>query len=203
MRRIGLTGGIASGKSTVSEMLRRRGVPVVDADVLAREAVAPGSDALQSIASRWPEVMKDGVLDRKALGAIAFSSPEERRALEGILHPWIRAESQRRIEAHLAAGAPQVVYDAPLLFETGADRAMDAVILVAAPESLQIERLVRRDGMSPTEAKARIDAQMPLADKRTKATFVIENDADLSTLEARFEEVWDRVRQGRKPHGHG
>jgi len=114
--------------------------------------VAPGSSALAQIADRWPQVVRNGVLDRKALGAIVFSSEEERRALEAILHPWIREEALRRMDDWLARGAERVIYDAPLLFETGADAHVDAVILVAAPEEAQRERLMRRDGLDAAQA---------------------------------------------------
>lgn len=194
LERIGLTGGIASGKSEVSRRLAARGVPIVDADLLAREAVAPGSAALARIAARWPHVVRDGILDRKALGAIVFASEEERRALEGIVHPWIRDEALRRMDAWLAKGAEWVVYEAPLLFETGADAELDAVILVAAPEAVQRERIMRRDGLDAAEAEARIAAQMPLEEKRRRATFVIENDADLESLDRQVEALWEELR---------
>lgn len=198
LERIGLTGGIASGKSEVSRLLAAKGVPVVDADRLAREAVAPGSAALKRIAERWPEVVREGQLDRKALGAIVFASDEERRALEGIVHPWIRDEAFRRMDEELAGGAEQVIYEAPLLFETGSDAFLDAVILVAAPEHLQRERIMRRDGLDEKEAQARIDAQMPLDEKRRRATFVIENDADREGLARKVDALWEHIRSCRK-----
>jgi len=193
LRRIGLTGGIASGKSEVSRLLAAKGVPVVDADALAREAVEPGSSALARIAERWPETVRDGVLDRKALGRIVFASDSERKALEAILHPWIRREAWRRMDEWLAGGAPCVIYEAPLLFETGSDEYLDAVILVAAPESLQRERLMRRDGLDAAEADARIAAQWPLEEKRKRATFVIENDADLDALARKVDALWEHI----------
>ncbi len=198
LERIGLTGGIASGKSEVSKRLAAKGVPIVDADLLAREAVAPGSAALEKIAARWPQVVHEGVLDRKALGAIVFASEEERRALEQIVHPWIRDEAFRRMNEWLEKGAEQVVYEAPLLFETGADRHLDAVILVAAPEHLQRERIMRRDGLSAEEAQARIDAQWPLDEKRKRATFVLENDADLEELARKVDALWTHIRSCRR-----
>jgi len=193
LRRIGLTGGIASGKSEVSRLLARKGIPVVDADQLAREAVAPGSPALRRIAERWPGTVHDGKLDRKALGAIVFASESERKALEAILHPWIRAEARRRMDEILARGAPRVIYEAPLLFETGAADELDAVILVAAPEEVQRERLMRRDGLGPDEADARIAAQLPLEEKRRRATFVIDNDGDLEELARSVDALWGRI----------
>mgnify|MGYP001286303395 CR=1 FL=1 len=193
MKRIGLTGGIASGKSTVARLLRERGVPVIDADAIAREVVAPGTPGLAAVAARWPQVVQGGVLDRKALGAIVFASPDERRALEAITHPLIRAEAERRMAAAEAAGAPRVVYEAALLFEKNLDEQMDATILVALPPALQVERLRARDRIGEAEARARLQAQMPLEEKRARATFVIDNSGDLAALERRVDEVWAEV----------
>lgn len=193
MKRIGLTGGIASGKSTVARMLAERGVPVIDADRLAREVVEPGTEALAAIAARWPQVVREGRLDRKALGAIVFADPGERRALEAIVHPAIRRESERRMAALEAEGVPLAVYEAALLIENGLDRVLDATVLVAAPEEVQVERLVARDGLDPEAARARIAAQLPLAEKRKRATFVIENDGDLATLRERVDRVWGEI----------
>lgn len=193
MKRIGLTGGIASGKSTVARLLAEKGVPVIDADALARRVVEPGSPALAEIAARWPSVVEDGRLDRKALAAIVFSDPAERKALEAITHPRIRAEAERRFAEAEAAGAPQAVYEAALLFENDLDRELDATILVAAPIEQQIERLCARDGLDRRAAEERLRAQLPLEEKRARATFVVENDADLETLRRRVDAVWDEV----------
>ncbi|WP_373048930.1 dephospho-CoA kinase [Vulgatibacter sp.] len=193
MQRIGLTGGIASGKSTVARLLAARGVPVIDADALAREVVAPGSEGLAAIAARWPQVVRDGVLDRKALGALVFAAPAERLALEAITHPRIRAESTRRMAAAERAGAQQVVYEAALLFENDLDRGLDGTILVAADPALQVERLQGRDGLSAEEAEARLRAQLPLAEKKARATWVIDNSGDLEALRRRVDEVWAEV----------
>lgn len=193
MKRIGLTGGIASGKSTVARLLAEKGVPVIDADALARRVVEPGSPALAEIAARWPSVVEDGRLDRKALAAIVFSDPAERKALEAITHPRIRAEAERRFAEAEAAGAPQAVYEAALLFENDLDRELDATILVAAPIEQQIERLRARDGLDRRAAEERLRAQLPLEEKRARATFVVENDADLETLRRRVDAVWDEV----------
>jgi len=193
LKRIGLTGGIASGKSTVARLLAEKGVPVIDADALARRVVEPGSPALAEIAARWPSVVEDGRLDRKALAAIVFSDPAERKALEAITHPRIRAEAERRFAEAEAAGAPQAVYEAALLFENDLDRELDATILVAAPIEQQIERLRARDGLDRRAAEERLRAQLPLEEKRARATFVVENDADLETLRRRVDAVWDEV----------
>lgn len=197
MKRIGLTGGIASGKSTVARLLEARGVPVIDADQIARQVVEPGSPGLAAIRSRWPGVVRDGALDRKALGAIVFADPAERRALEAITHPLIRTEAARRFARAREAGASVVVYEAALLFENDLDRELDATILVAAPVEAQIERMRRRDGLSQEEAEARLRAQMPLDEKRRRATFVVENDGDLERLERRVSSLWSEIEERR------
>lgn len=199
MQRVGLTGGIASGKSTVARMLAERGVPVIDADALAREVVGPGTAALAAIAARWPGVVRDGALDRQALGAIVFADAAERAALEAIVHPAIRAEAFRRLETLEAAGAPVAVYEAALLVETGLDRELDALIVVSLPEEEQVRRLVARDGVPEAAARARVAAQAPLAEKLARAHYVIENTGDLADLRARVDEVWSAVRSAARP----
>jgi len=195
MRMVGLTGGIASGKSTVAGMLRALGAELMDADQVAREVVAPGTPALAEISVRFPGVvLADGTLDRAALGRRVFGSPEERAALNAITHPRIQAAVQERTEAHRARGVPRVVYDAALLMENGLHAAMDGgVILVAASEDTQRARLVARDGLTPEEAEARIRSQLPLEAKRRHARWVIENDGDLDSLRAQVERTWREV----------
>lgn len=177
MKLIGLTGGIASGKSTVSRMLRDAGVDVVDADELAREAVRPGSEGLAEITAAFGhDVLRpDGTLDRARLGARVFADEGERRRLNAILHPKIAALAAERTSALAARGVDVCVYEAPLLFENGLESAMDATILVAVPEDVQRARLVARDGLTGAEAQARIAAQMQLAEKRRRATVVLDN----------------------------
>ncbi len=194
MRIVGLTGGIASGKSTVARMLAERGVPVIDADAIAREVVEPGMPALAAIAARWPEVVRDGVLDRQALGAVVFRDPAERAALEAIVHPAIRAEVEKRLEALRACGEPIAVYEAALLVEAGLDEEMDALVVVALPEEEQLRRVVARDGISEEAARARLASQAPLAEKLRRADFVIDNSGDRATLRRRVDEVWSAVR---------
>jgi dephospho-CoA kinase len=193
--RFGLTGGIASGKSQVAALLRARGVPVIDADAVAREVVEPGRPALAAIAARWPGVVQQGRLDRKALGAVVFADPAERRALEAIVHPRIQEEVQRRMAELEAQGEPRLVYEAALLLENGLDRALDATLVVAAPPEVQAARLVARDGLTPEAAQARIAAQMPLQEKLARATFVIENHGDLPDLARRVDAVWRQVEE--------
>lgn len=195
MKRIGLTGGIASGKSVVARLLAQRGVEIIDADRVARDVVEPGTPALAEIAARWPEVIREGSLDRKALGAIVFSSPEERHALEAIVHPRIREEVERRLASLEALGVPRVIYEAPLLVEKGLEGGLDALILVSAPEEVQVRRLMERDGLGEEAARARLRAQLPLEAKLAKATFVIENSGDLASLESRVDSIWNEIEE--------
>lgn len=192
MKLIGLTGGIASGKSVVGRMLARAGVPVVDADKLARDAVAPGSPALAAIVERFGDnvLLPDGTLDRKKLGDIVFGDDAERRALNGIVHPRVAELAVERLEELRATGAPVAVYEVPLLFENGLEGMMDATLLVAASEGMQLRRLMARDGIGEEAARARLNAQMPLAEKRKRATHVLENDGSLDELARQLRAVW-------------
>lgn len=194
MRTVGLTGGIACGKSTVGRVLAGWGVPVQDLDAVAREVVAPGEPALAAIAARWPAVVVDGVLDRAALGGIVFSDPEARAALEAITHPAIRARSDAWLAAQAARGQPVAVVEAALLVETGAWKRYDALLVVTCSPAVQRARLQARDGCSPDEAERRIAAQLPLATKERLATAVIRNDGDETDLAAATRRAWDTVR---------
>lgn len=195
MRTIGLTGGIACGKSTVGELLRARGVPVLDLDAVAREVVAPGSEGLAEIAARWPEVVRDGQLDRKALGAIVVASPDERRALEAITHPRIWGATEAWLAAQEAAGAPVAVVEAALMVETGSWRRYDRLLVVSASPDVQRARLVAREGYTEEQADQWLAAQLPLAEKERVADAVIRNDADRAALAAALDRAWTHVTQ--------
>lgn len=177
---VGLTGGIASGKSWVARRLRARGAVVVDADQLARDVVAPGQPALAEIGRAFgADVLRpDGTLDRGRLGDIVFADRDARRRLEAITHPAIAARAQAQIAAAASAGARVVFYEAALLVESGSHRWTDAVIVVAASPTTQRRRLMARDGLSAEQADARLAAQAPLAAKLAVATWVLRNDAD-------------------------
>lgn len=178
MRRVGLTGGIASGKSTVSRMLREMGIPVIDADAVAREAVAPGSPALAAIVEAFGAgVLTDaGGLDRARMGEIVFSDPARRKALERILHPEIIAEQDRRLEEIEREGrAPVAFVDAALMIESGGWRRFDLIVVVDCDAQQQLSRLRLRNGMDVNEARRRVDAQMPLSEKVRYADYVIDN----------------------------
>ncbi len=191
---IGLTGGIASGKTAVSDRLAARGAAVIDTDLLAREIVAPGEPALAEIAAAFgPAALRpDGGLDRKALGAIVFADPAARERLNAITHPRIR----ERMAATLAAlrrhdpAPPAAVLVVPLLFENGLDRLADESWVVDVDDAVQRARLIARDGLTPPEAEARIEAQMPRAEKLARATRIVRNDAGLAELDAEIDRVW-------------
>ncbi len=188
---VGLTGNIASGKSSVARLLAARGAAVIDADVLAREVVAQGEPALTAIAARWPEVIApDGTLDRAALRAIVFADPAERLALEAITHPAIGRRRDAAIAAAAAAGTRVVVYDVPLLFEAGLEDTVDTIVLVDAPVAVRRDRLIRDRNLTPAEAEAAIAAQMPPEHKRARADYIVDNDGTPEALAARVEALW-------------
>jgi dephospho-CoA kinase len=192
--RIGLTGNVASGKSSVARVWARRGAPVVDADALARDAVAPGSTGLEHVRRLFGDAVVTGEgLDRAALRRIVFSDPSARKLLEGIIHPEVgrlREEEEARL---MAAGATFVVHDIPLLFEVGLAEEFDLVVLVDAPETIRAERLARDRGLSPAEIQGLMASQGPAAEKRRKADVVIDNEGSLADLEAEADRVWDEV----------
>lgn len=197
MRLVGLTGGIGSGKSTVSEMFRALGASVIDADQVAREVVRPGEPGLEEVARRFPGVLDArGELDRAALAARIFADPAERLALNAILHPRIQAEVQRRTKALEAAGVQRVLYDAALLIENGLHHAMDAVILIWVPIELQRSRLMARDGLTEAQAEARIAAQAPLDAKRAVATWVVYNAGTREQTREQVGAIWKALRGG-------
>lgn len=192
---IGLTGGIASGKSSVTRVLVRQGVGVVDADAIAREVVAKGSEGLREVVAAFGQqvLADDGSLDRAKLAALVFGDELARKRLEAITHPRIGRLSAERLAALHASDAPYVVYDAPLLVEVGAYKGLDALIVVAADEQAQVTRAVQRDGCSEQEARRRIAAQLPLARKIEVADYVIHNDGTLEQLEQHTLDVHRRI----------
>jgi len=194
LRLIGLTGGIGTGKSTVARLLEARGIPVIDADVLAREAVEPGQPALSAIAAAWPEVVgADGRLDRKRLGAIVFADPVARARLEAILHPRIAALASERAAALAQAGHRLAFYEASLLIEAGRQGDFDELVVVDAPDAERIRRVVARDGTTPEHVRARMAAQAPMSEKRRLATYVIDNDGDRERLSRQVDALLTRL----------
>jgi dephospho-CoA kinase len=189
---VGLTGGIASGKSAVSRQLVELGCRLVDADLLAREVVEPGTPALRTIVDAFgPDVVgPDGRLDRKRLGAVVFADPARRKTLEAITHPAITARRQAILDAWAAEGFDGiVVLDVPLLVEVGAVASVDRVVLVDAEPAVQLERLMRRDGFDRAEAGRRVASQMPLAEKVRHAHYVVDNSGSPEETEAQVRAV--------------
>jgi len=174
---LGVTGGIASGKSMVTEAFRSLGACVVSADELSREAVAPGSETLARLVAQFGRgiLLPDGSLDRKALAERIFRDRGARAALNRITHPAIASLAEMRLQELVRQGERLIVYEAPLLFEAGAEGRVDAVLVVRIEESQQLARLMRRDGLNEAQARARIAAQMPQAEKVARADFVIDN----------------------------
>jgi dephospho-CoA kinase len=192
MIRIGLTGNIASGKSEVAKMLAERGATVIDADVLAREAVERDSQALRDIVKRWgPEVLQnDGHLDRAALRQIVFADQTELDALNRIVHPGVTRLRDREIAEARERGDPIVICVIPLLFERNLVEEFDGIVLVDAPRPLRLERLVAMRGLEETDAMNMIAAQMPAELKRARADYVIENTGSLQELERDVNALW-------------
>jgi dephospho-CoA kinase len=190
--RVGLTGGIGAGKSAVAAILGELGAFVVDTDAVAREVVAPQSDGLLAVARIWPQVVRNGVLDRAALADIVFNDAAARDRLNALLHPHIRRLALER-ERHAGAGQP-IVHVVPLLFETGYDRLVDKSVVVVAPLEARIARVVGRDRSDEGRVRARMDAQVDPDVARRRADFVIENDGDLNHLRERTRAVYDALR---------
>jgi dephospho-CoA kinase len=196
IRVFGLTGGVASGKSTVATMLRERGIEVIDADDVARAVVRPASEGLREVVACFGEqvLQSDGSLDRARLGAMVFSDAEQRGKLNAILHPRIAAETQRRIAALADSGVALACYDAALLVENGlADAFRPLVVVSLAPEQ-QIERLCARDDIDEAAARERLAAQLPLERKVAVADFVVDNGGSREQLATRVDEVLAAVR---------
>jgi dephospho-CoA kinase len=188
--RVGLTGGVASGKSTVSAMLHELGAVVIDADLIAREVVARGTLGLDAVVAEFgPDLLTaDGDLDRPAMGALVFSDPDARRRLEAIIHPLVHRRSAE-LEARAGEGAV-IVHDIPLLAEVGRAGSFDAVIVVDAPAELQVSRMVEDRGWTPEDAASRIGAQATREDRLAIATHVIDNTGTHEELRAQVEEIY-------------
>jgi dephospho-CoA kinase len=189
---VGLTGGIGSGKSTAARMLRERGAVVFDADVLAREAVAPGTEGHRAVVERFGAsvLAPGGELDREAIAAVVFADPAARRDLEAIVHPEVRRLFAEGSEAYRDTDRV-LVLSAPLLVETGMHSAFDVLVVVGVPEGVQVERLMRDRGMSEDAIRARIAAQAPLEDKAAVADILLDNEGSPEDLEQQVDRIWN------------
>jgi len=203
MRHFGLTGNIASGKSAVASLLAGLGATVIDADVLAREAVAPGTEGFARVVAHFgAEILNaDGTIDRTALRRRVFSDAREREALNAIVHPAVGHLRDARLADARARHAEIVVSDIPLLFEVGLEHAFDGIILVDAPAALRLARLVRERRLSEADGQSIMNAQWPSERKRSGATWVIDNDGSREQLAVRVADVWQALRTVPAPAG--
>ena len=196
MKLVGLTGGIASGKSTVAKILQSLGAAIVNADDLAREVVEPGHEAWKEIVAAFGAdiLQSDQTLDRQKLRTLIFNQPEARKRLESIIHPRVRALAEERIRDYAAAGYPVAIYEVPLLFEGNLQEWLRPVILVACDVETQTARLQNRDHLTAADAEKHIAAQMSLKDKRRLADYVIENNGSLEDLERQTRQILEELK---------
>ena len=195
MRKVALTGGIATGKSYVATRLKDAGIPIVDADVLAREVVAPGSPALAAIRKRFgPDaVRRDGTMDRVRVGQIVFKDKRARLDLEAIIHPAV-IKAINEFFNTLPKRTPFAVADIPLVFETGREKEFDAIVVVACPRNMQIERMMERNKLSKEDAERRLNAQLPIEQKLKKATHVIKTDGTFEQTNAQVDALIEALK---------
>ena len=187
MIRIALTGSIGMGKSTVARMFERAGVPLFDADAEVRRLQGPGGALVERIAAAFPGTLEGGLLDRDKLARLVLDDPQKLAALEAIVHPAVRGAREAFIAAHRQA--PALIFEIPLLFETGGEKDFDKVIVVSAPAEVQRRRVLEREGMTEAKLAAILGRQVPDAEKRARADFVIDTGGDLSTTEIRVREI--------------
>ena len=201
MQVIGLTGGIATGKSTVSAFLINAGAVIIDADRIARQVVKKGSPAYRDIIKNFGEtiLLPDGEINRSALGDIIFNDPQKKQLLNSIVHPHVRKEQNRQLK-DLEKNDPDatVILDIPLLMETQTDRDLSEVIVVYAPEHIQITRLMQRDGISKADALARVRSQMPIEEKKERATIVIDNSGTRENTRKQTLKIFQRLKEKKK-----
>ncbi|EFG47736.1 dephospho-CoA kinase [Brevibacterium mcbrellneri ATCC 49030] len=190
---IGLTGGIGAGKSTVAQLFEERGVPIVDADAIARDVVKPGEPALAELVEHFGESIlgADGELNRGKLAEVAFADAESHEALNAIMHPAISAETSKRIDV-LRGDHPVIVHDVPLLVEAGLAGNYDLTVLVDTPAEVRLQRLTELRGMDPEDAKKRIAAQATDEQRRAVCDVALDNSGDIEHLRAQFEQMWER-----------
>lgn len=196
MKWMGLTGGLASGKTTVAGLLRSKGYPVIDADEIARLVVRPGSPGLQAVLSTFGQELRlpDGTLDRRALGRKVFGQPQELLKLEAIVHPLVQDEVLNRRKAFARQGFRLAFYDVPLLFERGLS-GFDGTVVVSTTEEKQRERLRDRDHLDEGEIANRLASQLPMAQKVLQADYVLRNDRDLAYLESQVDDLLSKLKE--------
>jgi dephospho-CoA kinase len=187
MMRIALTGSIGMGKSTVAKMFERAGVPVFDADAVVRQLQSPGGGLVEKIGELFPGTVRSGTLDRDCLAQIVLSDPEKLSALEAIVHPAVREAREAFVQQH--GQAPALIFEIPLLFETGGESDFDKVIVVSAPAEVQRTRVLARPGMHEAKLDSILERQTPDEEKRRRADFVIDTAGDLSTTEAQVRDI--------------
>lgn len=197
MQVIGLTGGIATGKSTVSAILENAGALIIDADRIAREAVKKGQPAYREIVEHFGEtvLLPDGEINRSVLGDIIFNAPGKKQLLNKIVHPYVRKETHRQLQ-QIGRTEPNaiVILDIPLLIEAEMDKDLSEVIVVYVPEQIQIERLMQRDGISEADALARVRSQMPIEEKKEKATIVVDNSGSKENTRRQTLKIFQRLK---------
>lgn len=198
---IGLTGSIGTGKSTIANKFKQLNIPVIDADLIAREVVEPGEHAYNEIVATFGEeiLQRDGKLDREKLGAIVFSDEQKRKTLNGIIHPAIRQEMIRQRDAYVSEKVPCVVLDIPLLYESKLTHFVEKVIVVTTEQSVQVERILKRDEMTEEEAIQRIDSQIDVSEKEKWADAVIDNNGTIAESEQQLIDIltkWNVLKNG-------
>ncbi|KAI8343813.1 dephospho-CoA kinase [Blakeslea trispora] len=199
MKLVGLTGGIATGKSTVSRLIAEQNIPIIDADKIAREIVEPGRKPNQLIREHFGDsvFLEDGHLDRPKLGQIIFQDPEKRKILNRCTHPYVRWEMLKQAFFYWIKGADIVIFDVPLLIESKLDRFMQTTVVVFCSDALQLQRLRKRDGLTEEQALQRMQSQMPMAEKVEKADIILDNSSDLSQLEIQVKNMIQKIRPSR------
>ncbi|WP_020677188.1 dephospho-CoA kinase [Geopsychrobacter electrodiphilus] len=192
---LGITGSIATGKSLVTELLRQKGAAVLSADQLARDVVAPGTETLAALVKMFgPQILtRAGALDRECLGRLVFADAEARQKMNKLMHPAIAQLAEDRLAVLAQTGVALVVYEAPLLYEAGAEKRVDKVLVVTLDPGLQLSRLVERDHLDVGEALQRIQAQMSQAEKKTRADYLIDNSGSLHDLQIQVDRLWAKL----------
>jgi dephospho-CoA kinase len=201
---VGLTGGIASGKTTVGRLFEEVGIPIICADDLAKKAVSRGSPALDLIRQEFGETVIDssGELDRVEMARVVFSDSAKRKTLEAIIHPVVSSGKELRLRELQQSGCKIAIVDVPLLYETGWDKSFDVIIVVFVPRNIQESRLANRDHFAQDEVKSRLDSQMSLDEKRKRAHFVIDNSGDIDDTRDQVSRIVGELKKMEKEKGH-